>query len=206
MQPITPPSAPAKKRIGLIAGILTAIAACLCLLAGLTAGVVLLFKSDALSFAKWQQYTNAEKGFRLSYPEDWVYEESEDSVTFASSQEILDQGPESGGAGLVVLYLPSSLLPSSPAELIYYFAGSGEWGNTEIIGQVSESKVSGYPAASAELSSFDQMEGLAYHMTITAILTPDTYYVMVGVSKEDTWSAYQAILQRIVNSLEILTP
>lgn len=206
METVAPPTAPAKKRTGLIVGILIAVVACLCLLAGLIAGAILLFKSDALSFSKWQQYTNSEMGFRLSYPADWVYEENEDSVTFASSQDVIDEGPESGGAGLVVMYLPSALLPSSPAELIHYFAGSGEWGNTELVGSVSESKVNGYPAASAEISSFDQMEGIAYHMTITAVLATDRYYVMLGVSTEDAWSEYKAILHRISNSLEFLTP
>lgn len=207
MESVAPPAAPAKKRTGLVVGILLASAACLCLLAGLIAGVVLLFRSDAVAFWQWQQYTNTEKGFRLSYPNDWVYEESEDGVVFASSQDVLDQGPESGGAGLVILYLPPTLfLPSSPAEVIHFFASSGEWGNTEIIGQVRELEVSGYLAASAEFASFDQMEDVAYHMIVTAILAPDTYYVVVGTSTENAWSEYKAILQQMSNSLEILTP
>ncbi len=207
MESVASPATPAKKRTGLIAGILIAVLACLCLLAGLVAGVVLLFKSDALSFSsKWQQYTNSEKRFRMSYPNGWVYEESSNSVTFASSQDVLDEGPGAGGSVSAVIYLPSSLLPSSPAELIQFFANSREWENTKIVGQVSESKVSGYPAASAELSSFDQMEGIAYHMTITAVLTPEMYYVIVGAATEDEWLKYKAILHRIANSLEILTP
>lgn len=204
----TTPASPAsaKKGIGLISGILMAVVACLCLLAGLVAGAVVLFRTNALSLTKWQSYTNQEMGFSLSYPEKWVYEEDEESVTFASSQAVLDDGPNQDGAGVVVLSLSSQGLPPSPAEFVNYFIENGEWGKLQSIPLVSELTISGYPAASTELSFLDEVDDATYHLKITAILKKDGYLVLVGVCREDTWSQYQATIHRMVDSVEINGP
>ncbi len=206
METTSPPPAPAKKRGVMIIGIIIALIGCFCLLALLTAGAIILLRSDAASPSRWQSYTNQKIGFSLSYPPDWVYEEKEESVTLASSQAVLDEGPDSGGAGLLVMYFPSQYLPSTPAEVVNAFAGSGEWGDTQIIGPISEVEVSGYPAASAELSSFDATQNLTYRIQLTVVLTPEAYYVLLGVSLQEEWPTYEATLQHITNSLEISQP
>jgi len=206
METTSPPPAPARNRSGLIIGIIIALLGCMCLLALLIAGAVTLLRSDSISLSKWQSYTNQKIGFSVSYPSNWVYEENENGVTLASSQAVLDEGPDSGGAGLAVMYFPSQYLPSTPVEFINYLAGSGEWGNTQITGPINELKVNDYPAASAELTSFDEMEGLTYHMQVTVILVPEAYYVLVGVSLQDEWSTHEATLRRIAKSLKIGQP
>ncbi len=206
METTPAPSTSAKKRTGLIAAILVAILLCLCLLAGLIAAVVVLLKSDAFALIKWQSYTNQEMGFNISYPAEWVYEESSDSVTFASSQAVLDEGPVQGGAGLIIFSFPAQQMTLSAAEFVDYFIQSGEWGDLQSAASVSESQISGYPAASTELSSFDATDNASYHLKLTVILTPEVYLVLVGASLEEVWPKYQATINHMVDSLEIHAP
>lgn len=207
-----PPPAP-KKKVGLVIGLLVGAAICLCLLAILSAVIIVLLRPGFLQQLQGNPYTNQQLGISLYYPYDWVYEEASDSVTFASSQDVLENGPESGGAGLMVMRLDRRAFeayalidpdfnPDSPQDILSIFSKEQNTG-MNLVQPINAATVSGYPSAEGVFVFLDEETNTPYHMNVFAIVAPDYYYFFIGACRESDWNQYASTLKGMIKTVQI---
>jgi hypothetical protein len=207
----TPPPPPEpKKKTGLAIGIGVGLVVCLCLVV-LGAGVGYVVTHPGLLLQlQGTQYTSQTGDWSIYYPKGWVVEESDwGGATFATSQDVFDNGPQNG-AGFYLNHTDLSDIPdenlSTPAELLDYFINNEIDYETTVVQDVKSKKIGGYPGAVAVITMVDDYENVTYEIQLSAVMTDNSYYIIMGASTEDVWKQYSSTLNSILSTFKIINP
>lgn len=160
-----------------------------------------------------ESYTNPAMGLRLSYPADWVYDESESGVIFAESEE--------------------ALALNNPTEVALFavFAGTpedvedelGEPGAAETPQTLLDNLLDGlvqeeYESGAVESRTFGETPGVSVEVHwrdssgeaigayLIAAVSDKVAGIGAAVALEDDWDEYGPLFQNMFASLEFFPP
>jgi hypothetical protein len=215
-QPEPPPPPAPKKKTGLIIGIVAAVVVCCCIVA-ITAAVIYVVANPGLMLQMQGTKYTAESGkWSIYYPDGWVYEADDadaeyGEAVFGTSHTVIDEGPLDG-AGFFVFYSsdPSDFSSGSfttPEQFAASFIDdiSFSFDNSTVIKQVKSTKISGYPAATTTVKLTATGEFTIY-IHLTAIVTPNTYYILMGSCSESQWEQYSSSFNSMARTFKIINP
>ena len=153
------------------------------------------------------EYSNAEGGYSLFYPEGWHYDEDETLVTFAESEEALKDDP---GKASMVMFIAWSLDEvadglgleeiTDPAVALEGMAESLE----AEAGEIETGQIAGYPAVLTDISG--DSDGVPYEGGLAAVLLEDRCIYGVAIAPPDQWEAFRPIFVDMLNSLSFFEP
>jgi hypothetical protein len=214
-----PPPPPRKSKTGLLAAIAAGLVLlCLCCA---VIGVGIYLGRDSLSglfaTATPQGIYFDSPGLALSlyYPLSWTYSEAENTVIFATSQDVIDGDDfPASGAGLIVLRdasltadLPSATAGASPEDLLAELLDPDSFMLGEMHAEIEPIRartISGLPAASA-VYSFESTGSLAPLLVgYFVLIDPDAIPVfLIGICPEGEWTLHRSSFDGMFASLEI---
>jgi tetratricopeptide (TPR) repeat protein len=152
-------------------------------------------------------YSNAAKGYRISYPAGWYYVEEGDRTSFAESQEAYEAPTlESPLITLIVIPLAQTAEgfgldeSAAPTEFLQVM--------TERIGVEVETlealQLAGYPAAVAATSGTVLDSPFSGDMLM--ILVEERIFLIEAIAPPDQWEDFRPTFVDMVNSLTFFAP
>jgi hypothetical protein len=147
-------------------------------------------------------FTSEDLGLKMWYPEDWILEEEQDQVVFATSYDLIERGNLTTGAALMARgsSLGDALLEDWFEEEFEALTFDEGGVTSDIAPLVIGSQeglivdVRGRPSG-ADTSVTGFVAGAAY----------DSWgYLFVGVTAEDEWTKYAPTLERMLDSVQFL--
>lgn len=144
-------------------------------------------------------YTNASLGFSMRYLEDWVYEEDEEQVIFATSQQVIEGDEmETGAAMLVMAQDLEGETIEDVVETVTSLVLSGE----DIQRRDPEPRAIG--GLDGTITTFEGTpEGAEVPMRgfLAAVEYEGWGYFFFGVSVSDEWPEYGSDLEAMLDSV-----
>jgi hypothetical protein len=215
---VSPP--PAKKKTGLIIGIVAVLLiCCICLVA---AGIGAYFYRDQIPgvsglFAtptpEGVRYDSPWLGIHLVYPTGWAIEESEEdhTVAFFSSAEVIDADEFLPDSAIFVVLRDRSMLESfqlidvditSPASILEYLPNLFGAENMEEIEAPTLGEVAGYPGGR---SLYVMDDGVQIRTTVgfAVAMSGDVPTLVLYLVDEAIWPTTRPVIEGILSSLSI---
>jgi tetratricopeptide (TPR) repeat protein len=153
------------------------------------------------------EYSNAEGGYGLLYPDGWYYTESGTQAEFAESEEALDTaGDENPGvmfnAGPLDKLAESLGLTDTTDPVVVWEAMAESLG---VEGDEMESfNLAGSPAAAADISG--AASGVSFEGAMVIILVEERIVYAIALSPPDQWEDFRSLFVDMVNSLTFFEP
>jgi hypothetical protein len=147
-------------------------------------------------------YTSENLGLRIWYPEDWVMDEDDDQIVFATSEDVIDTGDLEAGAAFMIRSssMGDVLLEDwfeEEATLFTFDSG----GPTSDVGP---QKVAGYDGLIFELEGVPSGADSEIKGFVAAAEYEDWGYLFLAVAAADEWADYATILDEMLGSIEFV--
>jgi hypothetical protein len=150
-------------------------------------------------------YDRSPTTFQFRYPDGWIYQVPEVGILVAAPPETLGGDP---GPSFTVQRSTSLMMQASLAAALDLYLNQGpllpnrQWA---LVGDVTEMTFSGRPAVMVELqgSEFPDWPQL-YTRVILAQASNRVVYVLAVTTTLENWDADRALLESILDSVEIL--
>lgn len=147
-------------------------------------------------------YTNASLGLSIWYPEDWVYEEEGEEVTFATSQEFIDSGEVETGAGLMIMAY--ELEGEAMEDTFEFFATLLSDENVEFSDQESRT-IGGQEGIIVTFEGTPEDSEVGAKGFLAGVEYEDWGYLFMGASVLDEWAEHGPDLEAILDSVRFTT-
>ncbi len=145
-------------------------------------------------------YSKPAWGLALWYPEDWIYEEDEEQVLFASSEEVLKSPQAESGAGMIVL--SSSLEEASLQEWFEDIASTFPFSQGGRTGDARSRTIAGQNGLIVTLEGTPEGSETPVKGFMAVAEQEGWGYLFLGVSVSDDWSEYSSVLEEMLDSVQ----
>ena len=142
-------------------------------------------------------------GVRLSYPEDWAYEDVIFFIVLSSVPDFSfddEEMPE----GMVVLIIAGSsddLDDTSPEEMFEQFESGFESGDVEPLGEPVETTINGMPVQIAEFRATE--EGGTIHGQVAVYDNDEQVGIAIAICPDELWDDHADTVDAILESIEL---
>jgi len=147
-------------------------------------------------------YSSADLSLRLWYPEEWVLQEEEDQVLFATTRDLIDSGELPTGAALLIKRSPlgdTCLVDWFEEELeALTFVEGG------INSDMAYRTVAGQEGLIVDLWGVPSGAASTVVGFAVAVAHGEWGYLIVGISAEDEWSQYHPTLVEMLDSVQFM--
>ena len=158
----------------------------------------------------WRKYDSRELGISLHYPEDWFVAEdiSLRQVVFASEEENLQVSGFLRGTSLAVTISSTEDLDVRTSEEAVQRVAesvSGAYPSTQL-GQAESCRIGGHDGARISFEGEFSSQGERLKGWVAAAVAYDYVYVFAVAAPVEEWMEQQAILQAMLDSVELSEP
>lgn len=155
-------------------------------------------------------FSNEESGLAIQYPDGWYNEDLFGLAAFATSEEFLDGGPESGDEGAVALavsFPEEEITSDDPAELVATASEQFPIGGVESIGDVVEgTAVNGAPTAYAIVEGVSDSGETPLTVFYGVIVDGDYAAALIGATPTEGSDEYIPAFQSMLASIQLSEP
>jgi hypothetical protein len=140
----------------------------------------------------------------LSYPMDWLFKETEGVVVFGTSQHVIAGGALTAGAGLALSVDPLPDSGSHSSDELCASRASVFTSEKMEIGGPQPRNIGGQDGAMVTLHGIPGLGETQIRGLVAATIWEGWAYTFVALSVADEWDAYEAILERMLDDIQLI--
>ena len=145
-------------------------------------------------------YTSSTLGLSMSYPEDWIYEDDEEQVIFATSEEIISGAEFETGAAMVVIGSELEEMPSIEA-MIEMMLSELPFEDRELSDQKPRT-IGGQQGILVTFGGTPEGEDVSLSGFLAGVEHRGKGYLFLGISGLDEWCDYRPVLETMLDSVQ----
>lgn len=147
-------------------------------------------------------FTSEDLGLKIWYPEDWVLEEDNDQIVFATSRDVIDTGNLRTGAALMVR--ASSLGDACLEDWFEEEATLFTFDPGGPTSDISPQDIAGRDGLTFEMQGVPSGADSEIRGFAAAVEYEGWGYIFLGVAAVDEWTDYAPTLEEMLDSIEFL--